>query len=25
MEMVLKSMKATKSIVEFFDMMRRGG
>jgi transcription termination factor Rho len=25
MEMVLKSMKATKSNVEFFDMMRRGG
>ena len=25
MEMVLKSMKATKSYVEFFDMMRRGG
>jgi len=22
---VLKSMKATKSNVEFFDMMRRGG
>ncbi|WP_038215784.1 transcription termination factor Rho [Xenophilus azovorans] len=25
MEMVLKSMKATKTNVEFFDMMRRGG
>ncbi len=25
MEMVLKSMRATKSNVEFFDMMRRGG
>jgi transcription termination factor Rho len=25
MEMVLKSMKATKSNVEFFDMMRKGG
>jgi transcription termination factor Rho len=25
MEMVLKSMKSTKSNVEFFDMMRRGG
>ena len=25
MEMVLKSMKATKSNVDFFDMMRRGG
>ncbi len=25
MEMVLKSMKATKGNVEFFDMMRRGG
>jgi transcription termination factor Rho len=25
MEMVLKSMKATKNNVEFFDMMRRGG
>ena len=25
LEMVLKSMKATKSNVEFFDMMRRGG
>ena len=25
MEMVLRSMKATKSNVEFFDMMRRGG
>ncbi len=25
MEMVLKSMKATRSNVEFFDMMRRGG
>ncbi len=25
MEMVIKSMKATKSNVEFFDMMRRGG
>jgi len=25
MDMVLKSMKATKSNVEFFDMMRRGG
>jgi transcription termination factor Rho len=25
MELVLKSMKATKSNVEFFDMMRRGG
>ena len=25
MEMVLKSMKTTKSNVEFFDMMRRGG
>jgi transcription termination factor Rho len=25
MEMVIKNMKATKSNVEFFDMMRRGG
>jgi transcription termination factor Rho len=25
MEMVIKSMKATKTNVEFFDMMRRGG
>jgi transcription termination factor Rho len=25
MEMVLKSMKDTKTNVEFFDMMRRGG
>ena len=25
LEMVLKSMKATKTHVEFFDMMRRGG
>jgi len=25
MEMVLKSMKATKNNSEFFDMMRRGG
>ena len=25
MELMLKNMKATKSNVEFFDMMRRGG
>ena len=25
MELMLKNMKATKTNVEFFDMMRRGG